>query len=291
MTMEDATVPSVPDTSAQVPRRPPAQSAVPEPLKTSLDTVPPTVYAEPTGGLYSSKIYVNLECNEPCSIFFLASPNILDQIKRENITSIYSNVLDIDKNTFLYFYAHDTAGNISPIKVRKYDINPSFKNPCPKNMVLIFSLKRRFCIDQFEWPNMRYKMPASFVSWYQARDSCQVSGKRLCTSEEWYNACSDFGRTAYPYGQTYEHQSCVTEKGEAQKAGKYHECMSYYGVYDMSGNLQEWTSTKAPQNANFYKVMGGFHSSHSASGCSDFKYSFYPQNQSVTVGFRCCHDP
>jgi hypothetical protein len=257
----------------------------------SLDTVPPVLIANPTGGLYYQPVTVNITGSEPCSIFFLKSPNPIADIEKKNITSLYSQALYIDKNTILYFFGTDTAGNSTRIKVRRYDINPNLKNPCPRKMAFIFSRDKRLCMDQYEWPNRRYKIPVSFVSWSQANDSCTSLGKRLCTSEEWYNACSDFGRQPYPYGDIYENKSCVTEKENVQKSGRYSECMSYFGIYDMSGNLAEWTSTKAEENPDFYKVMGGYWSAHSASSCSNYKYSFYPQNQSVSVGFRCCFDP
>lgn len=158
-------------------------------------------------------------------------------------------------------------------------------------MAFIFSSAKRFCMDQYEWPNRRYKKPVSFVSFSQAADSCRALGKRLCTAPEWTEACSDFGRQDYPYGDVYEPGSCPTERNEAQKSGKSTECMSYFGVYDMSGNLSEWSATPAPENVSFYKVMGGFWGSHSASRCGDYQYSFYPQNQSIAVGFRCCLTP
>ncbi len=283
---------SSPPPHAPVPHLVPIQSEPETPdLAIPPDTVPPTVQAIPTGGLYYMPVTVKLTSDEPCSIFVLQSGNPISDVNRKQIHEPYKCPLAMEHNVLLYFYAVDTAGNISPIKVRQYDFNLTVRNPCPRNMTMVFSAQGRFCIDQYEWPNRRYTTPKNFISWHQAHDSCTAAGKRLCTAGEWSDACSDFGRQAYAYGNGYEPQACVTEKSGPEKSGKSPECMSYFGVFDMSGNLQEWTNSPAPQNPIFFKVMGGFHSSYSLSRCQDYKYSFYPQNPSVSVGFRCCFDP
>ncbi|HAJ79773.1 MAG TPA: hypothetical protein DCO75_08365, partial [Fibrobacteres bacterium] len=70
--------------------------------------------------------------------------------------------------------------------------------------------------------------------------------------------------------------------------GKKPECRGYFGVFDMSGNLAEWTGTKSGKNSRFYNVMGGFWESGPQSGCFDARYSYFPQNRHNPVGFRCC---
>ena len=58
----------------------------------------------------------------------------------------------------------------------------------------------------------------------------------------------------------------------------------------MSGNLLEWTSTRAAENGTFTYAMGGFWESGPKSACGDKRYSYYPQNRHNPVGFRCCGD-
>lgn len=61
-------------------------------------------------------------------------------------------------------------------------------------------------------------------------------------------------------------------------------------MYDMNGNLWEWTDTPAREMPNRYLVAGGAWDTQNESKCTDTKYSFYPQNQYNFVGFRCCAD-
>jgi formylglycine-generating enzyme required for sulfatase activity len=114
--------------------------------------------------------------------------------------------------------------------------------------------------------------------------------KRLCSTEEWSLACSGPHSSAYPYGRLYESHACVTGDTAAWPSGFKPECRGYFDVYDMSGNLMEWTNTRSMTNRQFYNVMGGFWESGSASDCFGARYSYYPQNRHNPVGFRCCAD-
>ena len=92
---------------------------------------------------------------------------------------------------------------------------------CPDNMVFVpREAGRSFCIDKYEWPNKKGKVPSVNVSWIRAKMYCYDEGKRLCTAEEWQYACSGrkqkvikgggtLGR--YPYGSQYKAELCPTE--------------------------------------------------------------------------------
>jgi formylglycine-generating enzyme required for sulfatase activity len=188
----------------------------------------------------------------------------------------------------LRFYALDTTGNLAQTKTEEYDIDIERKNPCGKEMVWVQTGVEGYCIDRYEWPNRKKTLPQAFVTLYGAVDSCLSVGKRLCTSQEWYFACSGSMNRAYSYGDIYEYRACNTRTKTVAHSGTFPECRSYNGAMDMNGNLREWTYTKAPENSRFYKVQGGFWESHSNSACDEYQYSFYPQNSHLSVGFRCC---
>jgi formylglycine-generating enzyme required for sulfatase activity len=132
--------------------------------------------------------------------------------------------------------------------------------------------------------------PTAFVSLYQANDSCFSKGKRLCATDEWVVACSGPFGWAYPYGDVYEPNACGTQDTTVRPSGSRPECRGYFDVYDMSGNLAEWTNTRATRNPQFYNVKGGFWASGAGVTCRDTRYSYFPQNRHNPVGFRCCKD-
>jgi formylglycine-generating enzyme required for sulfatase activity len=61
-------------------------------------------------------------------------------------------------------------------------------------------------------------------------------------------------------------------------------------MYDMNGNLWEWTATKSKEKETAFLVVGGSWSGNNQTRCTESSYSFYPQNQYPSVGFRCCKD-
>ncbi len=64
-----------------------------------------------------------------------------------------------------------------------------------------------FCVDRYEWPNVPGEVPATRMSWVEARSNCQAIGKRLCTDQEWTFACEGPSMKPYPYGDGYHRDS------------------------------------------------------------------------------------
>jgi hypothetical protein len=248
------------------------------------DTSALWVYPEPSGGLHHGAIAVSFHGNKPCTVFWRMEP---DTAWRQ-----YSDApLSIGKTGTLVFKALGPCGRAMETRQEYYEIAPPQTSAdCPKGMDLVKIGSTRFCIDRYEWPNRKGSLPLSYVSLYQAMDSCYAAGKRLCSSEEWSLACSGPFSWKYPYGQNYEHNACVTVDTSVRLSGSKPECRAYFGSFDMAGNLLEWTATTAKENTQLYNVMGGFWESGSRSGCFDIRYSYYPQNRHNPVGFRCCKD-
>jgi hypothetical protein len=247
------------------------------------DTVAPWVYPDPSGGLHYTSLTIQFVHSEPCSILWKLS----DTARWTHYTEPFT----ISETGHLYYYGIDSCGNAMEVRDEYYEIErmPSDTN-CPSDMTYISVGTTRFCIDKYEWPNTKGARPASFVSIYHAMDSCFTAGKRLCTSDEWTLACTGPQGWRYPYGSTFEPRACVTSDTVPKPSGAMGECRGYFDVYDMSGNLAEWTQTPSVHNSQFYNVMGGFYNSGPQSGCFDTRYSYYPQNRHNPVGFRCCKD-
>lgn len=171
-----------------------------------------------------------------------------------------------------------------------------------------------YCIDRFEYPNLAGQYPLVYVSWYEAVELCEEQGKRLCSEDEWTFACEGEEGRPYPYGDGYvrDPEACVTDQpwtaydqramiprdGEAAgremdrlwrgKPSGQPACRSVFGVYDMTGNVDEWTtSVRAGERPSILK--GGYWGPvrtrcRPTTRSHDQNHTFYQQ------GFRCCQD-
>lgn len=123
---------------------------------------------------------------------------------------------------------------------------------CPSDMSRVGS----FCIDRYEAslddPSKIGKddgsdtsakavsanlLPQAEISWFQAAQACVNAEKRLCTRMEWLTAAAgtpDPGSQATPDG-------CNTSALGRLVSGNRPLCRSSAGVFDMIGNLSEWT--------------------------------------------------
>ena len=114
-------------------------------------------------------------------------------------------------------------------------------------------LLKPYCIDKYQYPNKYGVVPRNFVNWTEAKKLCEKEEKRLCTSAEWQKACQGPKYKKFPYGDRGEQGICNTDNpGEPAEnrnhtkyiapSGSFPECVSDYGVYDMSGGLSDWVS-------------------------------------------------
>jgi hypothetical protein len=173
-----------------------------------------------------------------------------------------------------------------------------------------------FCIDRFEYPNLKGQSPIIYVSWYEAVELCEEQGKRLCNEDEWTFACEGEEARPYPYGDGYtrDPSKCITDERwrpyneramqprDAEQAGwemdrlwrgkasgTQPECRSPFGVYDMTGNVDEWTrSVREGERPSILK--GGYWGPvrtrcRPTTRSHDQNHTFYQQ------GFRCCAEP
>lgn len=171
-----------------------------------------------------------------------------------------------------------------------------------------------FCIDRYEYPDQKGAYPWVGVSWYEAVDICADEGKRLCDELEWTFACEGEEAAPYPYGYVRDPEACVIDKtwrpynekalrprdGESAMlemdklwqgvpAGAQPRCRSPFGVYDLTGNVDEWTrSAREGERPSILK--GGYWGPvrtrcRPATRSHDENHVFYQE------GFRCCTDP
>jgi len=88
--------------------------------------------------------------------------------------------------------------------------------------------------------------PVANITWNDANAYCKSINKRLPTEEEWEKAARGPNGNVYPWGNEWKTNSTNTaESGlkNATNVGEFDD-VSSYGVHDMFGNVQEWTSSR-----------------------------------------------
>ena len=243
------------------------------------DKVPPSAEIAPPAGRYYDPIKLKVKCDEiKCKTFV----SIGDTLNPQDA----SKGIDYNKTGSVFFYAEDSVGNRSAWEEAKYDM--ASDNVCGKNAFPVPVGAKTVCVDAYEYPNQPDATPKDMVSQEEAARICSSEGKHLCTIDEWQAACRGKDGFKYSYGNSYKQSKCNTNTKAAKRSGRKTQCRSWWGMYDMNGNLWEWTSTTSKQHPDKFLVAGGAWNTNNESRCSESKFSFYPQNQYPSVGFRCC---
>jgi len=170
----------------------------------------------------------------------------------------------------------------------------------------------RFYIDTFESSlqdgkavSAKHEIPATRMSWFAARDACEAAGKRVCSEPEWIAACQNawpsdddndghvtddmIEGNAYPYGEFHERGTCWDGHTRGDKrpvyTGEMPGCVSPTGVYDLTGNVEEWVGT-SPENAVL--LGGAWDTPNDKARCYRPNDTFGAGYANVRTGFRCC---
>lgn len=166
---------------------------------------------------------------------------------------------------------------------------------------------KRFCIDKYEWPNKAGALPTVSGDWHAAKHSCELIGKRLCTATEWTFACEGEDMRPYPYGNGLQRDSSAcnidhepmnpsTPRSEWPKhykgvpSGSMKACVSPFGVYDMTGNVDEWVFNvggKKDGDPYFSGLKGGYWGPV-RTRCRPMTTIHGPEHSFYQNGFRCC---
>lgn len=180
-----------------------------------------------------------------------------------------------------------------------------------------------FYIDQYEVTNALWdrvmpiskrrtkslcdRCPVIIVSWYEAARYCKKVGKRLPTDPEWEKAARGPDGMPYVWG-THFRQGLANVKSRDDKfpftapIGSFSLDKSTYGVFDLAGNVSEWTASwymrdyedvmprsnpKGPERGDFKVFRGGSWKSRTKKTRTKAKDWSFPEDRLDTLGFRC----
>ncbi|HOU54508.1 MAG TPA: SUMF1/EgtB/PvdO family nonheme iron enzyme [Myxococcota bacterium] len=141
---------------------------------------------------------------------------------------------------------------------------------------------------------------------------CQAAGKRMCTRDEWFEACNGPDDATYFFGNTWNRETCncvdtfcddwCAEKGispcntsencgyeyycfHVMPTGSFPNCTNAYGLFDVNGNVWEVVPSDTPRG---YEVRGGAFNCGSPS--VRLRCDFNATWDQLYAGFRCCKD-
>ena len=189
----------------------------------------------------------------------------------------------------------------------------------PSTCVAPKRVHMRYCMDRYEYPGKAGELPRTLVSFTEAAQLCGAQGKRLCSESEFNFACegeemrpyaTGFDRDAAkcnfdkpfrsrPASEMKSYAECMANsrcKAEFERVdqrvpiGSNAQCVSPFGVFDMNGNANEWTSLRYKPKPHRSAVKGGWWGPV-RNRCRPIVTSHDENYAGYEVGFRCCTRP
>jgi serine/threonine protein kinase len=224
--------------------------------------------------------------------------------------------------------ATNVANSQTTISTSNSGGRPSNAPPAPEGMVYVpggtFTMGRDNGADEAERPEHQvtvkpffidlFEMTSAFtmgkpmtgMNWYDADGYCRARKMRLPTEEEWEFAARGTDGRIYPWGNSWQENfaNAGGERSEMADATEFLKGASPFGVYNMVGNVWEWTASdfraypggrlpaSVPSGGDLKVIRGGSYESSKAYATTTYRTG-WPARGAKTydqTGFRCVKD-
>ena len=144
--------------------------------------------------------------------------------------------------------------------------------------------------EPLEWERQLedLNLPVSGIDWWSADAYARWAGGRLPSASEWQSVATGPDADVYPWGTTFETGLDEDNVFQVTPCGENDADATLSGVFDLGGNLSEWTNTLSASHGKLQMwVQGGNWRMHTAKTTQTMFGRTVPLNhKSENIGIR-----
>lgn len=129
--------------------------------------------------------------------------------------------------------------------------------------------------------------PVVSVTLQDAQEYARYRNRRLPTAWEWQKALGGAQGMTYPWGMQWKDGAANVNSASCAPVGSFPQDCSPYGVFDLAGNVFEWTATSLAHGPAECVVLGGGWAYYKEAAAMGRAASFVTVRPSCVIGFRC----
>ncbi len=151
----------------------------------------------------------------------------------------------------------------------------------------------------------RETYPINCINWSMARSYCQWRGGDLPTEAQWEYAARGTDGRIYPWGNQEPRDQINFNATSTVPVASYPTGVSPFGLYDMAGNVSEWTldwvgpygpaivtNPTGASTGSLRSYRGGpFYTTYANEVRAAYRYGGVPSYSEPGLGFRCASVP
>ncbi|HRU52484.1 MAG TPA: bifunctional serine/threonine-protein kinase/formylglycine-generating enzyme family protein [Planctomycetota bacterium] len=218
------------------------------------------------------------------------------QPTEQDIEDIKKNMVYIPEGSFVPHAKKDSKGEqIKGFWIDPYEVtNAQYKEFC---------VSTKYPFPPHWDPEVGFSkeiatFPVVNVSFYDAKLYAKWAKKRLPTEMEWEFVAATSSNFQYPWGNQWQENSCncgtsTGQKGVLKDSRSYPNGRAREKIWNMAGNVWEWTSSTFQTTENIYEdkvIKGGSFLYHPYCVRNSYRDGFASHSYRNDIGFRCVAD-